>query len=248
VARSGETVLSREFFAGDARDVARSLLGMLLVRPDGRKARLVEVEAYLGEDDPGSHAFRGPTPRAQIMFGPCGRLYVYFSYGAHWCANVVCGPEGVASAVLFRAARPVGGVAAIKEARWHGQRQLRERDLCRGPGRLCEGFGITGADNGLDLTAPTGPLWLADDGTGAGGEILVTPRVGLSKGADLPLRYVLAGSPWVSGGLVPARPAGTASPAGMVSTAGMAGMAAPASERRPPPPPTFHGPVTAPPS
>lgn len=124
-----EIALTSEFFAGDARDVARALIGKLLVRDDGRKARLVEVEAYLGADDPGSHAYRGPTPRAQIMFGPSGRLYVYFSYGVHWCANVVCGPEGTASAVLLRAAQPVGGVPAMMQARWRGQRQMRERDL-----------------------------------------------------------------------------------------------------------------------
>ena len=197
--------MNSKFFAGDARDVARALIGKLLVRADGRQARLVEVEAYLGGDDPGSHAYRGPTPRARVMFGPCGRLYVYFSYGVHWCANVVCGPEGTASAVLLRAAQPVAAVPAMRQARWHGQRQLRERDLCRGPGRLCEAFGITGADNGLDLTAPTGGLWLADDGAGPGGEVVVTPRVGLSRGADLLWRYVVAGSPWASVGS--ARPA-----------------------------------------
>ena len=194
-----ETVLRSEFFGGDPRDVARALIGKLLVRDDGRKARLVEVEAYRGAEDPGSHAYRGPTPRTLIMFGPGGRLYVYFSYGVHWCANVVCGPEGTAAAVLLRAAQPIGGVPAMREARWRGQRQIRERDLCRGPGRLCEAFGITGADNGLDLTAPAGGLWLADDGAGAGGEVIATPRVGLTKGADLQLRYVVAGSPWASG-------------------------------------------------
>ena len=196
-------VLTSEFFLGDARLVARALLGKLLVRTDGRKARLVEVEAYLGADDPGSHAYRGPTPRTQVMFGPPGFLYVYFSYGVHWCANVVCGPEGVASAVLLRAAQPVGGVPAMRQARWHGQRQRLDRDLCRGPGRLCQAFGITGEDNGLDLTAPGGGLWLADDGSGAGGEVVVTPRVGLSKGADLLSRFVVAASPWASGGAVP---------------------------------------------
>jgi DNA-3-methyladenine glycosylase len=209
-----EKVLNSDLFAGDARDVARALIGMLLVRPDGRKARLVEVEAYLGVDDPGSHAFRGPTPRARIMFGPPGRLYVYLSYGVHWCANVVCGPEGVAAAVLLRAAQPVGGAAAMRQARWHGQRQLRDLDLCRGPGRLCEAFGITGSDNGLDLTAPAGGLWLADDGAGAGGEVGVTPRVGLSRGADSLWRYVVTGSPWVSGRLSSAAGKGLGRPDG----------------------------------
>ncbi len=133
------------------------------------------------------------------MFGPGGHLYVYFSYGVHWCANVVCGAQGVAAAVLLRAAQPVEGLPAMRQARWHDQRQRRDRDLCRGPGRLCQAFGITGEDNGLDLTAPGAELWLADDGSGPGGEVAVTTRVGLSKGADLLSRYVVAASPWASG-------------------------------------------------
>ena len=142
----------------------------------------------------------------------------HFSYGVHWCANVVCGPEGTASAVLLRAAQPAGSVAAMRQARYHGQRQRRDRDLCRGPGRLCEAFGVTGADNGLDLTAPTGGLWLADDGAGAGAEVAVTPRVGLSRGADSLWRYVEAGSPWISGkpsstaGAAPGRSGGPPGP------------------------------------
>jgi len=202
--------LDREFFLGDARDVAPSLLGKLLVRSDGRVARFVEVEAYLGLEDPGSHAFRGPTPRTRVMFGPAGILYVYFSYGAHWCANVVCGPEGQASAVLLRAAQPLYGLAKMREARSHGQRTVVDRDLCRGPGRLTEAFGIRGESNGLDLTSssPRGApraLWLADDGAGSGEAVTVTPRVGLSpaRGAELPLRYVLAGNTWAGPG--PAR-------------------------------------------
>jgi DNA-3-methyladenine glycosylase len=192
--------LQREFFAGDARDVARALIGKLLIGSDGRVARLVEVEAYLGLDDPASHAFRGPTPRAEIMFGPAGFLYVYFSYGVHWCANVVCGPDGTASAVLLRAARPLEGVAAMRAARWHGQRNLRERDLCRGPGRLCEAFSVTGAQNGLDLTTPGGLLWLADDGAGSDGAVVATLRVGLTRGATSPWRFIVKDSPWVSAG------------------------------------------------
>ena len=206
--------LGREFFAGDARCVAKALVGKLLVHRDGRVARLVEVEAYMGTDDPGSHAFRGPTPRAAIMFGPAGYLYVYFSYGMHWCANVVCGPEGTASAVLLRAAEPLGGVGAMRLARSHGQNALRDLDLCRGPARLAEAFGITGEMNGIDLVASAGTgagngpgarhgrslLWLADDGAGAGGPVVATPRVGLSasRAPELPWRYVVAGSPWAS--------------------------------------------------
>ncbi|HTT89287.1 MAG TPA: DNA-3-methyladenine glycosylase [Acidimicrobiales bacterium] len=201
-------LLEREFFAGDARHVARALIGKLLVRSDGRVARLVEVEAYMGLDDPASHAFRGPTPRTQIMFGPPGLLYVYFSYGAHWCANVVCGPDGTASAVLLRAAQPLEGIAAMRAARWKGQRELRQRDLCRGPGRLCEAFGVTGADNGADLTSPKSLLRLADDGAGSGGPVAATLRVGLTRGASSPWRFILEGSPWVSAGPKPAAEAG----------------------------------------
>lgn len=185
--------------------MARALIGKLLVRSDGRVARLVEVEAYLGMDDPGSHAFRGPTPRAAVMFGPAGHLYVYFSYGMHWCANVVCGPEGTASAVLLRAAEPVAGTAEMRVARSHGQKALRDRDLCRGPGRLAEAFGITGAVNGIDLAELVAPgprlFSLADDGRGVPGPVVTTPRVGLSatRAPGLPLRYVVANSPWASG-------------------------------------------------
>jgi DNA-3-methyladenine glycosylase len=194
--------LTRDFFAQDALDVAQALVGKLLVRSDGRVARLVEVEAYRGRDDPGSHAFRGPTPRAAIMFGPPGVLYVYFSYGAHWCANIVCSPEGTATAVLLRAAEPLEGVGAMTEARSKGQRELRERDLCRGPGRLAEAFGIGGADNGLDLTAKGAKIWLSDDGAGADGAVVATARVGLSpsQAPDLPWRFIVQGSRWVSSG------------------------------------------------
>ena len=213
-----------DFFLGDARDVARALIGKLLVRADGRTARLVEVEAYLGERDPGSHAFRGPTPRASIMFGPPGRLYVYFSYGMHWCANVVCGPEGTASAVLLRAAQPLDGIAAMTLARSSGRCTVPERDLCRGPGRLTEAFGIKGELNGLDLTdrSPVeAVLWLADDGAGPGGQIIATVRVGLSagRGADLPWRYVVRDSPWASAAATARRPDGLAPASGLTMPA-----------------------------
>ena len=136
----GGEVLGRGFFAAGARDVAPLLLGKLLVRSDGRAARLVEVEAYMGAEDPGSHAYRGLTRRTATMFGQPGRLYVYFTYGMHWCANVVCSPEGISSAVLLRAAEPLEGLAKMQEARWRGQRQQRERDLCRGPGPARRGL------------------------------------------------------------------------------------------------------------
>ncbi len=219
------TRLKSEFFRRDAREVAQELIGKLVLRSDGRAARLVEVEAYLGPDDPGSHAFRGPTPRAGIMFGPPGRLYVYFSYGMHWCANVVCSPEGTATAVLLRAAQPVKGIAAMERARSHGQRELRERDLCRGPGRLTEAFGITGALNGLDLTAKRSELWLSDDGAGPGGLVEATPRVGLSasQAPDLPLRFVVQDSVWAS---PRPRPVVATAPGAAIGPAGSAGRTA----------------------
>ena len=197
--------LQQEFFAGDVRRVARALIGKVLVGPDGRSARLVEVEAYLGPDDPGSHAYRGPTPRAAIMFGPPGRLYVYFSYGTHWCANVVCGPEGRAAAVLLRAAQPLTGLEQMARDRSRGGRSPVVRDLCRGPGRLAAAFGLSGQDNGSWVVPRSGEgeprLVLADDGAGGVGAVAVTARVGLSvsRGAELPLRYVVAASRWASG-------------------------------------------------
>jgi DNA-3-methyladenine glycosylase len=207
------TRLGATFFQRDAQEVAQELVGKLLVRSDGREARLVEIEAYLGLADPGSHAFRGPTPRSAIMFGPPGRLYVYFSYGMHWCANVVCSPEGTATAVLLRAAQPIGGIGLMEQARSRGQREVRERDLCRGPGRLAQAFGLTGADNGLDLTAKRSELWLSDDGTGPGGEIEATPRVGLSasQAPDLALRFLVKGSAWASRGRGPVVPTSSVS-------------------------------------
>lgn len=184
--------------------MAEALVGKVLVRADGRAARLVEVEAYGGRDDPGSHAFRGPTPRASIMFGPPGRLYVYFSYGVHWCANVVCGAEGTPTAVLLRAARPLSGLDIMGQARAGAVRKagpartVPERDLCRGPGRLCQAFSITGTLNGSVL-GPEAGLWLADDGTGPEGTVVATPRVGLTQGALAPWRYLALDSRWVSG-------------------------------------------------
>ncbi len=197
-------VLSEDFFARDARVVARELLGKLLVAGDGRVARLVEVEAYLGTDDPGSHAARGPTPRAAAMFGAPGRLYVYFSYGMHWCANLVCGPEGVAAAVLLRAAQPLEGLEQMAAERARGGRAPAVRDLCRGPGRLAAAFGLSGQDNGLPAVAVPGcgqRLELVDDGAGPGGQVVVTTRTGLSpaRGAELPYRFVVAASLWASG-------------------------------------------------
>jgi DNA-3-methyladenine glycosylase len=195
--------LDRAFFARTPRRVARELLGKVLVRELGESrlaARVVEVEAYLGERDPASHAFPGLTPRNAVMFGAPGFAYVYFIYGVHYCLNVSCQREGLAGAVLFRALEPLVGLAEMARERkisLDGPADLRK--LTSGPGRLAEAFGVTRIrDNGCDLTAPASGLWIGDDGFRAG-KILTTPRIGITKAAEHRLRYVLAGNAFVSG-------------------------------------------------
>lgn len=185
--------LTRSWYAGDVLEVAPRLLNKLVVTADGRAGRVVEVEAYRGEDDPASHACRGRTPRNQIMYGPPGHLYVYFSYGVHWCANVVCGPPGQAQAVLLRALEPVANLERMRQARWRTQRRQDDRDLCRGPGRLCQALGIDRSFDGADLTARAAAVWIADDGTEPPARPLVTGRVGISVAADRPWRFAVAG-------------------------------------------------------
>lgn len=187
--------LPRAFYARDPRVVAPDLLGTLLVH-DGRVVRIVEVEAYCGTEDPGSHAYRGPTPRTEVMFGPPGHLYVYFSYGMHWCANVVCGPPGEAGAVLLRAGAPVAGLDAIRAAR---PKARRDRDLTSGPARLCQALGIDGTFDGADLVRADRGVTLATDGEPLPSEPATSTRIGLSQGADLPWRWYLPGHPDVSG-------------------------------------------------
>jgi DNA-3-methyladenine glycosylase len=208
-------VIDRAFLRRDPRAVAPELLNKLLVRRDDedggldgvdgsdagdaaglRVGRIVEVEAYCGAADPGSHAFRGMTPRNRTMFGPPGGLYVYFSYGMHWCANVVCGDEGEGVAVLLRALAPVAGVDAMRAAR---PRARRERDLCSGPAKLCQAFGLDGTFDAADLVRADRGVWLADDGTPPPAHPHQTTRIGLSAGAEHPWRWCVPGDVNVSG-------------------------------------------------
>ena len=186
--------LTPEFFARDPRLVAPDLLNTLLVAADGRAGRIVEVEAY-AHDDPAAHSFRGPTPRNASMFGPPGRLYVYRSYGLHWCANVVCAAPGVGAGVLLRALEPVAGLERMRQAR--GDRVV-DRDLCRGPGRLAQALGITGADDGIDLLAPASRFRLVADGVPPPLAPSASQRIGLSKAIDAPWRLTVGGSRFLS--------------------------------------------------
>lgn len=171
--------------------VAPRLLGALL-RHGPVAVRITEVEAYGGAADPASHAYRGRTERNAVMFGPPGHLYVYFSHGLHWAANVVCGADGSASGCLLRAGEVVEGVELARSRRG----RATDRDLARGPGRLTQALGITGAHRGADLFGG-GPLSL-HPGTPAPGLVAVGPRVGVSVEADRPWRFWIAGDPYVS--------------------------------------------------
>jgi DNA-3-methyladenine glycosylase len=200
--------LSREFFSRNPRRVARELLGKVLVRqePDRQgsrlplTARIVEVEAYLGVNDPAAHAASGKTARNAVLFGPPGHAYVYFIYGNHYCLNVSCEPEGRAGGVLFRALEPLSNIEEMARARRVEVRSPRDLvKLTSGPGRLSEAFGITRArDNGSDLTSPASSLWIGEDGYRACG-IGTTPRIGITKATDQRLRYIEVGNPFVSG-------------------------------------------------
>jgi len=200
--------LDRSFFARTPRRVARELLGKILVREDKTRlaARIVEVEAYLGIDDPAAHAAAGNTARNSVLFGPPGFAYVYFIYGNHYCLNVSCEREGKAGSVLFRALEPLLGLEEM--ARSRGFPLPTPNHLYRltsGPGRLAQAFGITRArDNGCDLTSPASGLWIGQDAFRAK-DIQITPRIGITKAAHQPLRFILAGNPYVSGRKVPAK-------------------------------------------
>jgi DNA-3-methyladenine glycosylase len=198
-------LLSRSFFDRDPREVCPELLGKLIVRRQRGKllaGRIVEVEAYLGVDDLAAHAAAGRTARNSVLFGPPAHAYVYFIYGVHYCLNISCLPEGDAGCVLIRALELVAGVEQMARARdlsdldLHSVRNLRL--LASGPGKLCEALGITRErDNDKDMVSPRSDLQVTSDGYKAG-KIAVTPRIGITKSADMPLRYVIAESSFVS--------------------------------------------------
>jgi DNA-3-methyladenine glycosylase len=197
--------LSRRFFDRDPRRVARELLGKILARKHGRRllaGRIVEVEAYMGVNDPAAHSASGPTARNLVLFGPPGFAYVYLIYGNHYCLNVSCMAEGKAGCVLFRALEPVAGLKHMFAERGlpvpNGDPRVADfRLLTTGPGRLTQALGITRArDNGKDLTTFS-DLTILDDGTPSG-RVATTPRVGITKATDAKLRYLIAGNLFVS--------------------------------------------------
>jgi len=192
--------LPRSFYLQPTLDVARALLGMYLVRitPHGRLAgRIVEVEAYLGAGDPASHAYRGRTPRNEVMFWKGGHLYVYFTYGMHFCSNVVTEGEGVGHAVLLRALEPVSGIPVL--ARNRGMTPAHLAQLCNGPAKLCEAFGIRRGQNGLDLCGKE--IWIEQRDRPAADTLIGTSsRVGITAGREHTWRFFVKGSPFVSRG------------------------------------------------
>lgn len=197
--------LTRRLLSGPVLEVAPLLLGAVLEH-DGVAVRLTEVEAYAGERDPGSHAFRGRTPRNAVMFGPAGHAYVYFTYGMHFCVNLVClgeaGPAGQkgASAVLLRAGEIVTGENLARVRRTRGPAVIASRDLARGPARLCQALAIDRALDGADACAASSPLRVRSEaGTPPrSAKIATGPRVGVSSAAEIPWRFWLEGDPTVS--------------------------------------------------
>jgi DNA-3-methyladenine glycosylase len=190
--------LTKRFFDRSVHDVAPDLIGVTLL-VDGIGGRIVEVEAY-HQTDPAAHSYNGPTPRNAVMFGPPGFLYVYRSYGIHWCMNFVCEPKGTASAVLIRAIEPVEGLAQMRRRR--GVKDVRL--LCSGPGRVCEALGITAAHNGLALDEPPFALF----GRSTSVEVVVGVRIGLTKAVEKPWRYGEKGSRFLSKPFPEAKTAG----------------------------------------
>jgi len=186
-------ILKRAFYNRPTVDVARDLLGKVLIH--GPAAGLiVETEAYLGGDDLASHSARGITERTSVIFGPPGHAYVYFIYGMYECLNLVCEPEGVPGCVLIRALEPVAGLELMRRRRPAAR---KPEDLAGGPGKLTLAMAITRAQNAADVTR--GSLVVREPATKQRVDIVVTPRIGITQCADLPLRFVVRGNPFVSG-------------------------------------------------
>jgi DNA-3-methyladenine glycosylase len=203
------TLLKADFFNRDPRKVAWALLGKLLIRQtkDGLlTGRIVETEAYLGEDDAAAHSAAGKTERNAVLFGPPGLAYVYFIYGVHYCLNVSCLPDGMAGGVLFRAMEPICGVEKMAQARGLKPEKSAAlasvsflKKISSGPGRLAEALEITRArDNGKNLISERSDLRIVEDGYRPR-RVAVTARIGIVKSAELPLRYLIAANPFISG-------------------------------------------------
>jgi DNA-3-methyladenine glycosylase len=198
---SSRTPLPGSFYARETEIVARELLGATLICESDEglaSGRIVETEAYLGEHDLACHAAAGRTARTDPLYGPPGIAYVYFIYGVHWCVNAVTRPEGQPSAVLIRALEPIEGLSLMRRRRRAPRRDL---DLTNGPGKLCQALGITGAHNRLPLDRS--PLRILRGTPVADAEVAITPRIGITQCADWPLRWVIAGNPYVSRGAPP---------------------------------------------
>lgn len=194
--RRAPRVLGAAFYDRPTETVARQLLGCLLEHrtPAGMtRGRIVEVEAYLGPDDPACHSARGWSERTRHLHGPPGRAYVYRIYGLHWCVNAVTRETGHGSAVLLRAVEPLAGVELMRRRRG----RVPDRQLARGPGNLCQAFGITGDEDGVSLSR--GALRILEGPGVADADVFVTARIGISKAAEWPLRFVVRGSPFASG-------------------------------------------------
>ncbi|HEV2237795.1 MAG TPA: DNA-3-methyladenine glycosylase [Ktedonobacterales bacterium] len=190
--------LPRAFYARPTLDVARALIGKLLWRRTAAGlvgGEIVETEAYVSAMDAAAHGYGGVTPRTATMYGPPGHAYIYFTYGMHHCLNCVTETEGVGAAVLLRALRPVAGQELIRQRRGA---TVTERDLLRGPARLCQALALTRADDGLDLMGDA--LWLTDNPDWSSDTPIATsPRIGISRAIELPWRFYLTDSQWVSG-------------------------------------------------
>ncbi|NUN69762.1 MAG: DNA-3-methyladenine glycosylase [Bacteroidetes bacterium] len=195
--------LPRSFYMRSTLLVARELLGKTLVRIDGRRritGIIVETEAYL-QNDPASHSFRGPTKRNEPMFGPGGHLYVYFTYGMHYCANVVTGPIGRGEAVLIRAVEPTEGIGLMKKRRFPDNdasemSEQQRRALTNGPAKLAQAFGMTTEHSGIDLV--NGPVIISKGIAIAKGTVTTSTRIGISQGTEKCWRFYIKGNRWVS--------------------------------------------------